>query len=66
MREGWGEEITGVSPSISPRANNGGRGGVSLKTLLTIDSELNYVPNLANPGRSWRMARSMYSTCAKG
>jgi len=66
LRVAWEADITGMDPHLSPGIQSWHVVGNLFNSLLTIDTELNYVPDLAESWRSWRMARSTCFTCARG
>src|SRR5688572_1975329 len=52
LRVAWEADITGLDPYISPGVQSWYVAGNLFNSLLTIDSELNYVPDLAE---SWEI-----------
>ena len=52
LRVAWEADITGLDPYISPGVQSWYVSGNIFNSLLTIDSELNYVPDLAT---SWEI-----------
>jgi ABC-type transport system substrate-binding protein len=55
LRVAWEADITGLDPYISPGVQSWYVEGNLFNSLLTIDSELNYVPDLAE---SWEIQES--------
>ena len=66
LRVAWEADITGLDPYIPPGVQSWYVEGNLFNSLLTIDSELNYVPDLAESWEILENGKVYVFTCARG